>query len=174
MDRDTFRSRVVKLVQKSKKALRLYTSMGRLNTGEASELADQQVSEWKTINQTLIKTITEALDSLGNKELAERIFFLRDHFYSNWRTAEADLKTKQGILTAAADNQDFIKCAGISKELAILKSRMQASQAACHELQVVIDQSKLSPPVSKKPIESNEAVQEEEMPTAKVIPLWGR
>lgn len=65
MDRDTFRSRVVKLIQKSKKALRLYTSMSRLNTGEASELADKQLDEWKSVNQILIRTLTESSSSSG-------------------------------------------------------------------------------------------------------------
>ncbi|MEZ4753111.1 MAG: hypothetical protein R3A13_02235 [Bdellovibrionota bacterium] len=172
MDRDTFRSKVIKLVQKSKKALRLYNSMGRLNTGEASELADQQVLEWKAINQTLIKTLTHSIEKLDNKQLSDRVFLLRDQFYTDWRSAEADLKTKQSALIAAVDNQDFIKSVGMSRDLAVLKSKMQASQAACHELQLLIDQNKLNPPAEPEPEDTYAIV--EEVQEAKVIPLWGR
>ncbi|MCB0318567.1 MAG: hypothetical protein KDD56_07405 [Bdellovibrionales bacterium] len=175
MDRDTFRSRVVKLIQKSKKALRLYTSMSRLNTGEASELADKQLDEWKSVNQILIRTLTENLERLGNKELTERVFYLRNYFYSNWRAAEAEMKSKLDSLSSAASNEDFIKCAGLSRDLAVLKSKTQASQAACHELQTIIDQNKLSTPVidqDKMPELEEDSVAEPMM--AKVIPLWGR
>ena len=91
MESQTFRSRLAKLAHKSRKALRLYTSVGRIQNNEGSDLAEAQVEEWKKANAYLAQQLTSALDPANTKKLIADVFAIRDRFYNDWRSAESDL-----------------------------------------------------------------------------------
>lgn len=146
MDSSSFRARVVGLVQKSRKALRLYTSMGRLRGVTGAEFSDIQLAEWREVNATLIKDVTAALEAGNSKKLAADIYILRDKYYQVWREIEASLHVKQKELVALASSSDYVKAAILSRELVQLKAQMQATQAVHHEVQDVIRQSKVRVP----------------------------
>jgi len=146
MENETLRSRIVLLVQKSRKALRLYSSMGRLSGSETSEFGELQVAQWREVTSDLLRDLTAALDHPNARTLAGTVLSLRDRFYADWRRVEADLKVKQQELVAVAEHGDFIKAAHVSRNLVVLKAREQAAQAAHHELQDVVKKSRLAQP----------------------------
>jgi hypothetical protein len=148
MDSQTFRSRLVDLIQKSRKAMRLYTTMGRtvVRPGEiksGSELADAQAAEWRTINAELVRKLSLLVEGPQSKKIVADVLALRDQLYGDFRMAEAELRSRQQELMSAAENGDFIKAALLSRDLVVVKARAQATQAAHHELDAVIKKSKI-------------------------------
>ncbi len=172
MESETFRSRILKLIQKSRKAIRLYTTMGRMQPDAAGEFGEAQVTEWRQINADLYKELSEALEQGNARRLSAEVFTLRDRYYASWRSGEGSMVSKQRELLRSAENGDFIRAALLSRELVSLKARVQAVQAAHHELDDVIRQSRLSEPellpADPEPIELPEQAA---MPQAKIIPI---
>lgn len=172
MEHETFRTRVAALIQKSRKAIRLYSSVGRGGNAKQSEFTEAQVQEWKDVNVELLHSLGAAIESPGNRQLAANVFALRDRFYNEWRMAEAELHSKHKELLYVVENADFAKAAGLSRRLVVLKARVQATQAAHHELQDLIDQSRVAQPTIE--LSQEHIVKEERVPEvtiAKVIPL---
>lgn len=147
MENETFKSRLIKLLQKSRQAFRLYASMGRAqNKGDNAEFTEMQAAEWRNVNSDLIKDLTSAIEHPNPKEPVSRVFFLRDRFLNEFRLSESEMHLRQKELLNAAEKSDFIKASILSRQLVVLKARAQANQAAQHELDELISQSKLSQP----------------------------
>ncbi len=149
MENQTFRSRLVELIQKSRKAMRLYSSMGRTlvrpgETRAAAEFADVQTNEWRGVNAELVKRLSFLVELPQTKMLISDVLALRDQLYSDFRINEADLRTKQRDLIFSSEHGDFIKAALLSRDLVVLKAKVQATQAAHHELDAVVRKSKIS------------------------------
>ncbi len=134
----------MRLMQKSRQAFRLYDSMGRSHGGESSEFAEAQASEWRVVNGFLIKQLSLALDNPHPRALASQVFSLRRHFWDEFRGAESELHTRQKELVVVSEKGDFVRAAIVSRTLVALKARLQAAQAAHHELDDLIQKSRLS------------------------------
>jgi hypothetical protein len=146
MESETFRSRVVNLIARSRKALRLYSNVGKFQSNSLSELTEKQTSAWKQVTADLLKELTVMLEHCRtHRELVDAIFRLRDRFNIFWRDAEAELQPKQKELLSASQSGDFVRACVISSELVLLKARMQAGHAAHHELADVLTKSRVSP-----------------------------
>ncbi|RMG44019.1 MAG: hypothetical protein D6719_02550 [Candidatus Dadabacteria bacterium] len=173
MNSETFRSRVSALIKKSRKALRLYSSMGRLQSHEHSELSEMQIREWQEVNSELSEQLSSALESRYTRRLASNVFLLRDRFYSRWRETEAEAHLKQRELISASEKGEFIKATLLGRELVVLKARKQACQAAHNELQELIERSKLTPPQVQHQEDSGKQQKDKGKPvkSAVVIPL---
>lgn len=175
-----FRSRLVQLMQRSRKALRLYSSVERVAGDNTSELADLQVSEWRRVNAELLKELNLAIGHPNQKRMVSEVFGIRDQFYGEWKLAEAEMHQKQNFLLESSENGDFVRASVLARELVTLKARTQACQAAHHEVQEVIQKSRVSQPRGE---DTGEPVQpekertpepraaKEEIRVAKVIPL---
>jgi len=179
MDSHTFRSRLAQLMQKSRKALRLYSSMGQMHAShiqgsESAELSDLQVLEWREVNAELLKQLSVALGNPNSRRLIGDVFGIRDRFYGEWRAHESELHTNQQSLVRSAEHGDFVRAAALSKSLIGSKARMQASQAAYQELDELLRQSKVNPPTIELSRES--MIEDRSVPItkAKVIPLRQR
>lgn len=146
MEQHTFRSRLAHLMQKCRKALRLYSSVKQLDNGEASDLSELQVLEWRQVNAELLRQLSVALSNPNIKTLTNDVFLLRDRFQAEWRMAETEQHGKQAQLLAVAEKGDFIRAAVLCRELVTVKARTQAAQAAYHELQELLLQAKVAPP----------------------------
>jgi hypothetical protein len=158
MESESFRSRVVALIQKSRRALRLYTNsagqaMARVE-GASPELSAAQVSEWREVNSLLLRKLTSAVESPSTKKVVHDIFAIRNDFQAMWRASESELVTQQRELVAAAERGDFIKASGLSVSLVSLKARVQAGQAAHHELDLLIKRSRVVRPAAELSEES--------------------
>jgi len=135
--------RVHELLIKSRKAVRLYTSMGK-----GSQASDSQIAEWRDANQTLVRELTDLLASPQTKTVGPGLYRIREIFLSSWKDSEDELKKRHFELTRAAENGDYIKSSLLAQELVVLKARTQASQAAAHEVGQIIEKSKVpAPPI---------------------------
>lgn len=146
MESMPFRSRLVQLMQRSRKALRLYSSVERGSVDHSGELGEVQIAEWRRVNAELLKELGLALDQPSQKRLVSEVFSIRDQFYGEWKVAEADLHRKQRQLLDCSENSDFIKASLLSRELVMLKARAQACQAAHHEVHQVLQKARVSQP----------------------------
>ena len=148
MEGDTFRSRLSRLAQKSRKALRLYTSMGQVRAQDrkGSEYAEKQINEWREVNAALLQELTTMLSQPHSRRLAAEVYALTDRLYGQWRFAEAEQNEKHKELIISAERGDFIKVAQLANDLVCLKARVQATQAAHHELLEVLQRSKVNRP----------------------------
>lgn len=152
MESESFHSRVMALLQKSRRALRLYNSAGNTSfvrmEGASVELSAAQVSEWRDINGLLLRKLTEAADSPNTKKLIYDVFALRNEFQNLWRASESELVLAQRDLIACAEKGDFIKATSLATLLVSLKARVQAGQAVHHELDVLIKRSRVVRPAA--------------------------
>jgi len=141
MDSDTFRSRLVKLLQKSRKAARLYGGVSRQQEGKNAEFSELQLKEWGEVNRGLERHLRAFAESPNKRETLRRAYLLRDHYYSQWRENETSARSAQSVLLEAAKNEDYIQCSVLSRELVVLRARYQACQAVHHELQGLLNKS---------------------------------
>jgi hypothetical protein len=159
MDSVQLRSRLLKLLQKSRKAVRLYSSVDTtLLAGKQLVSADGQISEakvreiqseaWKTVTTELMRDLSAALENPNPKRLVHDLYALRDRSYSDWRLAEAELHCHQRDLVTAAEASDFIKASMLSTKLIRMKAHYQASQAVYQELQEVLSKMNAAPVAS--------------------------
>ena len=146
MENLTFRSRLLKLIQKSRKAVRLYSSMERSVSDSSSDFREIQTEEWKSITSELLRDLSSAMENPNARRLVSDIYALRDRFYSDWRLAESDLHVGQRDLISAAEHGDFTKSAVLSTKLVRAKARVQACQAAHHEISDVLLKGKVVEP----------------------------
>jgi len=181
MSDETFRSRLLKLVQKGRKALRLYSSMGKKSL-RSDDLSDVQVYEWREVNADLLRQLSSIVENANPKKMVNEVYSLRDRFYNDWRMSESEMHQKHKQLLYVSEQADFVRAANLAKELASLKARVQALQAVHHEVQEVINQSQLQQPaIALREVdveyqaESSEKSQEKQanpiLRQAKVIPL---
>ncbi len=152
MESESFRARVLALIQKSRRALRLYNSAGtvsNLKAESSAELSAAQVQEWREVNSLLLRKLSEAVESPNTKKLIYDVFALRNEFQTIWRSSESDLVQSQRELIACAERGDFIRAASLSVNLVSFKARLQAGQAAHHELDMLIRRSKVVRPATE-------------------------
>jgi hypothetical protein len=117
--------------------------------GVSAELSNAQVGEWREINSLLLRRLTEAADSPNTKKLIYDVFALRNDFQTLWRSSESELVVSQRELIACAERGDFIKATSLATVLVTLKARVQAGQAAHHELDMLIKKSKVVRPAAE-------------------------
>jgi hypothetical protein len=158
MESESFVYRVMALIQKSRRALRLYSTAGGSSynrvEGTLGELPSVQVAEWREVNGLLLRKLTEAAEAANTKKIIYDVFALRSEFQTLWRTTEAELVQSQRDLIACAESGDFIRAATLATNLVSLKARLQAGQAAHHELDLLIKRSKVVRPAAELTEES--------------------
>lgn len=179
MESQSFKERVSSLLQKSRKAVRLYASMSRHSNDGNAQFAELQIQQWHHTNHELVRELTKILEENSQKKVVNSIFELRDRFFDVWKETETLLHRRHKELLSATENGDYIKSAVCAQEAVTYKAKMQAAQAAHHELTQVIERSKVS---ETRPIKlKNEAIQEYSVPLlvaasggGKVIPFQAR
>ncbi len=117
--------------------------------GASPELSAAQVAEWREVNSLLLRKLTNAVESPSTKKVVHDIFAIRNDFQVMWRASESELVTQQRELVAAAERGDFIKASGVAVSLVSLKARVQAGQAAHHELDLLIKRSRVVRPAAE-------------------------
>jgi hypothetical protein len=139
MENDTLLSSVARLLRKSKRALQLYTSVGRQARNTESEYAEMQLAEWRAINTELIKMLTPLIERTGNKNLSQELGNLVEQLREKWRASQTELHELQVRLVSTAENGDFVRAAQLSRDLVALKARTQACQAGFYEVEALSD-----------------------------------
>lgn len=159
MESKTLRERLAKLRLKSKKALGLYCKMERSQDSQQNPFSENQLAEWKAVNQQLYDRIGLGLGEQNNKHLARAVYELRDSFCDTWREAQAAVRVGQKDLLNAAGEEEYVKAAVLAQRLVVLRAREQASRAAYEELQSLVSRTGLAAP-------SGEESTPEELPIA--------
>lgn len=139
MNAETTASKVNRLLQKSRQAFRIYSSMSKSAKAEHNEFADMQAIEWRNINAELVRQLTHIVDKFAAKSLALQIARMRDSLLADYRRVEAELNAEHREIIACAQRADFIRVAQLSRILISKKAFVQAAQAASHELSLIID-----------------------------------
>jgi hypothetical protein len=140
MDSITLRSRLLKLLQKSRKASRLYSSVD--SSDGSSEPRELQAKQWKLVIGELLHELSTTLESPNPKRVLQQAFSLRDRFYTDFRLSESELKRLQHELVNCSEVGDFTRAMSLSRELVSLKAKLEASQASYHELSEILSRAK--------------------------------
>ncbi|GEM_PF-3128333 len=170
MEEQTFRSRLVELLSKSRKAVRLYSGISRSKRGSA--LAELQANEWLSINSELVTLLSSMLDDLSVKNLTSEASILLEQFLSRYQITVEEMHSKKRKLIEHAETSDFAQSVVLSRELVAIKARAQALQAVYNEIKATVKRSR--PKVEPVTINEDELFTkiETEKPTmAKIIPL---
>lgn len=177
MNDETFRSRLLLLLQKSRKAVRLYSNVSKQDsTINQDSQSEDHMRQWRDVNSDLSNNLKSLLEEGNGRALTAGAFALRDRFQREFRLTESDLHLQQCELVAAAERSDFLKVVSMARKLVGLKARVQALQAVHHELQTILDKCNVSQSAVKlletadgvKPVESR--LDSENM-RARIIPL---
>lgn len=137
MTSHTSRSRIAELLQRSRRALRLYSSIGK-SAVHANTYSEKQAIEWRDVNSELTQSLSRSLEKPSTKSLLDEVALLRDRFHDEWKRSESKMQVSKKELVEALDRGDFVKCSLLSENLVILKSRSEATYAAYSELTSVI------------------------------------
>ena len=132
MDRETFFQRLGSLLQKSRKAQRLYSNMGRASS-EGSPYSETQIEEWRSVTGEILRQLSAVMDRPNAKTLVTDVVSIRDSFYQMWRASEGSLHKVQRDLISASEKGDFVRAVTLAEEGVRLKARVQAAHAAHHE-----------------------------------------
>lgn len=185
MEHETLTSRLAKLIQRSRKAIRLYSNASHVSHGQGSgehgsEFAELQVCEWRRVNTELLQRLLTVANSGTHKKISQDLSELCERFYAEWRASETKLHEEQRELVAAAEHADFVRSAMLGRELVILKARMQATEAVYHELSLMLGSARIDHvpgrTESQMEFDLDEALVRSEpedipVPRAKIIPL---
>ena len=148
MDKETFFQRLASLLQKSRKAQRLYSNMGRVSS-DASPYSETQIEEWRAISSDIVRQLSAVIDRPYSKTIVSDVVAIRDNFYHVWRSSESALHKMQRDLISSSERGDFVKAVSLAEEAVGLKARVQAAHAAHHEFSEILRGSK----VGQEPIE---------------------
>ncbi len=148
MESGTFKTRLVSLLQRSRKAVRLYSEMEK--SQDKLNYSDLQIFEWKNINIELLNELQDVIsDFYNHKTLVAKVFSILERFQIEESLVSDNLKELKKELSFASQRNDFAKCADVSLRLVGIKAKNQALQAVVHELKQVISKSNLTKPETK-------------------------
>ena len=139
MTDSTLRSRLLCLAQESRRAVRLYASAAGSSTtnrnNEPQNYKEIQATEWRMVNEELIKFLGEALSRNSQKNLTRDVTAIRNSFHAEFRYTISKLADLHNELLCALETADYPRCAKLSVKLTALKAHERACQAVVHELQ---------------------------------------
>ncbi len=136
-----FSSRLLALLQRARRAVRMYGSLGRPSSHpeQGNEERDAQAREWRVTNELLISRITALIGvrpvtAITPRELGGVVHqFEREAVELSTLLAEGNTR-----LIGFAEAADYIAAARTARELVILQARSQAIAAVIHELSVLL------------------------------------
>lgn len=168
MEAQTFKSRLISLLQRSRQAARMYSEMRRSN--DKLNYADLQIKEWKNINLELVDELSILLDDFyDQKILIAKSFALLERFQIEQVSISTILQKKKDELSLAINKDDFAKSAKLSLELVSLKSRNQALEAVLNELNRMLEKCNITSPKIKKEIKKENDIKDKSERTPFVI-----
>jgi len=170
MEEQTFRSRLVELLKKSRKASRLYSGVGRTRRGSA--FAEVQAAEWLSVNNALVVQLSEALEDPSSTRLTASSLTLLSNLLTQSQLCSDELANKKQRLVSIAESGDFVQTALLSKELVATKARLQALQAAYAEVKGVVKRARTV--MDSVELNGELPLVEPERKAAKIIPFRQR
>lgn len=170
MSDETFKSKLSKLIQKSRKAIRIYSQASTPGTLRSSTkpFADQQIAVWYQINEELLEFLVEITRNAHLRKVANESFSYAKRCQEKVREERQQLESKHQQLVRYSESGDFINSAKLSSELIHLKACVQARGAVLTELEDLLSYANLKLPVTHgAPEEQSEL----SVKTSKIIPF---
>ncbi len=170
MSSDTFKTKLAKLIQKSRKAIRIYSAVGRDSIGRPSKpYSDMQLKAWYNVNEELLMFLQEVTTKLHLRQVASEILKYAQKLSSQISPEQQKLNSDHRLLIQYTESADFVNSAKLSQELIVLKSRIEAKKAVLHELEDLLTSANLKLPITHQ---MNDVPQESlKITESKIIPF---
>ena len=170
MSDETFKSKLSKLIQKSRKALRIYSQATTPGKHRASTkpYADQQIAIWYKINEELLEFLVEITRNAHLRKVANESLAYAKLCQRKVITEQQTLHEKHQQLVSYSESGNFINSAKLSSELIQLKASVQARSAVLAELEDLLSYANLKLPVTHEP---PEGPPELAVKSSKIIPF---
>jgi hypothetical protein len=134
MDQLSFRSRIVHLLQRSRKAVQLYSSVGQASKrGSMRELSELQAEEWRATNEDLVSALVKIATINVPRIAAFNLAKLCERLVAEVALMIRSNEEKQDALILAAQNGDFVQAAITAAKLVSGKAYVQSKEAALAE-----------------------------------------
>ena len=188
--------KINKLIQRSRQAIRVYGSLIKEATSQkiaendscvdSQAISDLQAREWRDVNIELLKRLTPLYENFLSKNsfsgsnfivgFTREFSIIKELFVSELRMVQADMHLTHRALLGAVDSNDYnkndyisaIQCSTI---LVSLKTRIQALEAVCKELNSVLPNMLLPEQNNKSYYLNNHAVNNHTVSHLKDEPL---
>ncbi len=148
MSSESFLVRFLELMKKSKKAVKLYSSLekaeAKTSLSSKREGYFRQVLEWREANRLLLEMLQSAHLSFQGRALVDKAYAIRDDFFSLYRETETEFHLKVDLLNQLVNKLQFVKAKNLSHELIQFKAKVEAYAAVCSELQDLLDHGKVA------------------------------
>lgn len=170
MSSDTFKTKLAKLIQKSRKAIRIYSAVGRDSVGRPSKpYSDMQLKAWYNVNEELLIFLQEATTKLHLRQVATETLKYAQKLSGQLLPEQTKFASDSRLLVQFAESGDFVNSAKLSQELIVLKAKIEAKKAVLEELGELLSSANLKMPVTHQ---MNQAPQESlRITESKIIPF---
>ena len=170
MSDETFKSKLSKLIQKSRKALRIYSQATTPANHRASTkpFADQQIAVWYNVNEELLEFLVEITRNAHLRKVANESLGYAKHCQQKLIEEQEQLDEKHQQLVRFSQSGDFINSAKLSSQLIHLKASVQARGAVLAELEDLLSYANLKLPVTH---EASTGQSELAVKSSKIIPF---
>jgi hypothetical protein len=169
MQNDTFKTKLAKLVYKIKKAIRLYTTVGRGKGSNDKPYAEIQINEWRDINERLLNELQEIIKDNHLRKVSISLDGLRKSYESEALRIDQDIRSKHSELNIFARNGDFVATAKTSSVLIPLKARHQACLAVVEELNILLSDLVITNVTDNRSFEATD--ERLKVTSAKILPF---
>lgn len=141
MSQEPFSARLASLVQRARKATRMYASIERSASGgeSSNEEKESQAREWRVSNEVLLNRIANLMGVRPVTAVTPReVTGILHQFEGEADEWSGELSAGQDRLVAYAEAADYISTARLARDLVSLKARSQAANAILHELKTLL------------------------------------
>lgn len=168
---DTFKTRLLKLINKSRKAVRVYSNAGGASNFRAKSkpYADMQLKCWRDANERLVEFLHSATKNMNLRKVASEILAYAKQCQQELENREKQLEKYHHELLTYSQNKDYVNAAIISNELIVLKANVQAEKAVLEELEDVLTYANVKLPATYS--SSEEDLSELCIKETKIIPF---
>ncbi len=149
MSSDTFKTKLAKLIQKSRKAIRIYSTVGRDSIGRPSKpYSDMQLKAWYNINEELLLFLQDVTTKLHLRQVATETLKYAQKLSAQLHPEQIRLNSDHRLLLHFTEAGDFVNSAKLSQELIVLKAKIEAKKAVLNELEDLLSSANLKLPVT--------------------------
>lgn len=141
MNTDSFKVKLNKLIQKSRKAIRIYSSASSSSfspRGESKPFADLQLQEWRNANEELLSFLIKTTNSINLRKVFKELEIYRNQLLRQLKAKKAELEEGDRRLSVYLDSHDYVNINMLSKSLVVIKTFVAAKEAVIIELNHVL------------------------------------
>lgn len=148
MTADTFKSKLSKLINKSRKAIRLYSTVSSPRSrGKEKPYADIQLEQWRETNEDLLNNLMQIIKNTNMRKAINDILIIRNRYADMVGKLDFKIKHFHKELVSSSVSSDFVKAAKVSGDLVPLKAKYDAVKAVAQELDDLLSYTTIKTPI---------------------------